>query len=278
MYPDAADEKRTAFRREEKRYQLRRDQTFLTRRNRRVGGPLVTRRTCVADALDSRDLRFVAEAGGGEHGVRAVALADADRADRESHAGADPNRRAPREAYALACRPGFFIFPGALDVETQREWLAAAVTKLCEPPAETNHDAAHGPSKGCGTPRRATRTNGGSTRLPTSARRARLGGLARPPRTSRRATRRDARRPLCSGACVGPHSVPSTTGRAGRTERTRSRRVLTFRTTSERVARRWRAWLTLSPRRRRRRSAGRGRRRPRPRLRLRRGSASAPAW
>ena len=117
MYPDAADEKRTAFRREEKRYQLRRDQTFLTRRNRRVGGPLVTRRTCVADALDSRDLRFVAEAGGGEHGVRAVALADADRADRESHAGADPNRRAPREAYALACRPGFFIFPGALDVE-----------------------------------------------------------------------------------------------------------------------------------------------------------------
>ena len=148
MYPDAADEKRTAFRREEKRYQLHRDQTFLTRRNKKVGGPLVTRRTCVADALDSRDLRFVAEAGGGEHGVRAVALADADRADRESHAGADPNRRAPREAYALACRPGFFIFPGALDVETQREWLAAAVTKLCEPPAETNHDAAHGPIEG----------------------------------------------------------------------------------------------------------------------------------
>ena len=71
---DALDEKRTAFRREEKRYQLHRDQTFLTRRNKKVGGPLVTRRTSLADALDSRDLRAVAAAGGGEHGVRAVAL------------------------------------------------------------------------------------------------------------------------------------------------------------------------------------------------------------
>ena len=144
MYSDAADEKRTAFRREEKRYQLHRDQTFLTRRNRRVGGALVTRRTCVDDALDTRDLRSLAETGGGEHGVRAVALARADRVD----ANADPNGRAPREAYELASRPGCVVFPGALDAATQRKWLADAVTRLCEPPAETNHDAAYGPIAG----------------------------------------------------------------------------------------------------------------------------------
>lgn len=134
---DAADEKRTAFRREEKRYQLHRDQTFLTRRNKKVGGPLVTRRTSLADALDSRDLRAVAAAGGGEHGVRAVAL---------QTASLSPT--APREAYELASRPGCVVFPGALDVATQRKWLADAVTRLCEPPAATNHDAAHGPIKG----------------------------------------------------------------------------------------------------------------------------------
>ena len=139
---DAADEKRTAFRREEKRYQLHRDQTFLTRRNKKVGGPLVTRRTSLADALDSRDLRAVAAAGGGEHGVRAVAL------QTESDGTEQPNGTAPREAYELASRPGCVVFPGALDVATQRKWLADAVTRLCEPPAATNHDAAHGPIKG----------------------------------------------------------------------------------------------------------------------------------
>ena len=139
---DAADEKRTAFRREEKRYQLHRDQTFLTRRNKKVGGPLVTRRTSLADALDSRDLRAVAAAGGGEHGVRAVALQTA------SDGTEQPNGTAPREAYELASRPGCVVFPGALDVATQRKWLADAVTRLCEPPAATNHDAAHGPIKG----------------------------------------------------------------------------------------------------------------------------------
>ena len=107
---DAADEKRTAFRREEKRYQLHRDQTFLTRRNKKVGGPLVTRRTSLADALDSRDLRAVAAAGGGEHGVRAVAL---------QTASLSPT--APREAYELASRPGCVVFPGALDVATRSE-------------------------------------------------------------------------------------------------------------------------------------------------------------
>ena len=139
---DAADEKRTAFRREEKRYQLHRDQTFLTRRNKKVGGPLVTRRTSLADALDSRDLRAVAAAGGGEHGVRAVALQTV------SDGTEQPNGTAPREAYELASRPGCVVFPGALDVATQRKWLADAVTRLCEPPAATNHDAAHGPIKG----------------------------------------------------------------------------------------------------------------------------------
>ena len=139
---DAADEKRTAFRREEKRYQLHRDQTFLTRRNKKVGGPLVTRRTSLADALDSRDLRAVAAAGGGEHGVRAVALQTV------SDGPEQPNGTAPREAYELASRPGCVVFPGALDVATQRKWLADAVTRLCEPPAATNHDAAHGPIRG----------------------------------------------------------------------------------------------------------------------------------
>jgi alkylated DNA repair protein alkB family protein 1 len=142
MYADALDEKRTAFRREEKRYQLHRDQTFLTRRNKKVGGPLVTRRTSLADALDSRDLRAVAAAGGGEHGVRAVALQTV------SDGTEQPNGTAPREAYELASRPGCVVFPGALDVATQRKWLADAVTRLCEPPAATNHDAAHGPIKG----------------------------------------------------------------------------------------------------------------------------------
>jgi alkylated DNA repair protein alkB family protein 1 len=144
---DAADEKRTAFRREEKRYQLHRDQTFLTRRNKKVGGPLVTRRTSLADALDSRDLRAVAAAGGGEHGVRAVALQTASDGLEPSFDDM-PNGTAPREAYELASRPGCVVFPGALDVATQRKWLADAVTRLCEPPAATNHDAAHGPIKG----------------------------------------------------------------------------------------------------------------------------------
>ena len=143
---DAADEKRTAFRREEKRYQLHRDQTFLTRRNKKVGGPLVTRRTSLADALDSRDLRAIAAAGGGEHGVRAVALQTAS--DGVEFRNSTPNGTAPREAYELASRPGCVVFPGALDVATQRKWLADAVTRLCEPPAATNHDAAHGPIKG----------------------------------------------------------------------------------------------------------------------------------
>ena len=101
---DAADEKRTAFRREEKRYQLHRDQTFLTRRNKKVGGPLVTRRTSLADALDSRDLRAVAAAGGGEHGVRAVALQTV------SDGTEQPNGTAPREAYELARRGSVRLF------------------------------------------------------------------------------------------------------------------------------------------------------------------------
>jgi len=143
---DALDEKRTAFRREEKRYQLHRDQTFLTRRNKKVGGPLVTRRTSLADALDSRDLRAVAAAGGGEHGVRAVALQTAS--DGVEFRNSTPNGTAPREAYELASRPGCVVFPGALDVATQRKWLADAVTRLCEPPAATNHDAAHGAIRG----------------------------------------------------------------------------------------------------------------------------------
>lgn len=143
---DALDEKRTAFRREEKRYQLHRDQTFLTRRNKKVGGPLVTRRTSMADALDSRDLRAVAAAGGGEHGVRAVALQTAS--DGVEFRNSTPNGTAPREAYELASRPGCVVFPGALDVATQRKWLADAVTRLCEPPAATNHDAAHGAIRG----------------------------------------------------------------------------------------------------------------------------------
>jgi alkylated DNA repair protein alkB family protein 1 len=134
MYADALDEKRTAFRREEKRYQLHRDQTFLTRRKKKVGGPLVTRKTDMGDALDSRNLRALAESGGGEHGVRRVALIPSG----------DRNETAPREAYELATRPGCVIFPGALDVATQRKWLVDAVTRLCEPPAATNHDAEHG--------------------------------------------------------------------------------------------------------------------------------------
>jgi alkylated DNA repair protein alkB family protein 1 len=96
----------------------------------------------LADALDSRDLRAVAAAGGGEHGVRAVALQTV------SDGTEQPNGTAPREAYELASRPGCVVFPGALDVATQRKWLADAVTRLCEPPAATNHDAAHGPIKG----------------------------------------------------------------------------------------------------------------------------------
>ena len=138
MYADALDEKRTAFRREEKRYQLHRDQTFLTRRKKKVGGPLVTRKTDMGDALDSRDLRALAEAGGGEHGVRRVALIPSG----------DPNETVPREAYELASRPGCVVFPGALDVATQRKWLVDAVTRLCEPPAATNHDAEHGKIRG----------------------------------------------------------------------------------------------------------------------------------
>ena len=59
-----------------------------------------------------------------------------------------PNGTAPREAYELASRPGCVVFPGALDVATQRKWLADAVTRLCEPPAVTNHDAAHGAIRG----------------------------------------------------------------------------------------------------------------------------------
>ena len=123
---DDADDARTAFRKEEKRYQLHREQTFRTRRNKKVGGPLVTRPTSLQGCVDLRDARALAESGGGEHGVRRVNCAN------------------QVEAYEIPSRPGCMLIPNYLDLETQRRWLVLAVTRLCEPPAETNHAAAHG--------------------------------------------------------------------------------------------------------------------------------------
>ena len=133
----------TAFRREEKRYQRHQARTFRTRKGRRVSGPLATRPTDVSALLDARDLPALAEraaaaAGGGAHrrpgtastaaGVRRVA----------------PSPDSGAAAFELVDHPGCRFLPGALDAEAQRRWLAAAFRDLCEPPARTNHHAAHG--------------------------------------------------------------------------------------------------------------------------------------
>ena len=133
----------TAFRREEKRYQRHQARTFRTRKGRRVSGPLATRPTDVSALLDARDLPALAER------AAAATAAGAHRRPGTASTAAGVRRVAPSPdsgaaAFELVDHPGCRFLPGALDAEAQRRWLAAAFRDLCEPPARTNHHAAHG--------------------------------------------------------------------------------------------------------------------------------------
>ena len=130
---EGISKERTAFRNEEKRYQLHREQTFLTRRNKKKGGPLVTRHTSLEDVVDLKDLREMVEKGGENnvHGIK-----------RKANCANDV------VAYEIPERPGCLLIPNALDLTTQRNWLVQSVTSLCEPPAETNHNVTQGNIEG----------------------------------------------------------------------------------------------------------------------------------
>ena len=124
------DDGRTAFRRAEKRYKLHREQTFRRRRGRLKSAGFSTRAVDLSDVLDLA--RFRAR----EATDPAVRRVDVD--------VGDATRPDVVETYRLETHPGLVLVPGALTVPEQRRWLKAAVTTLCEPPARTNHAAAHG--------------------------------------------------------------------------------------------------------------------------------------
>ena len=125
-----ADDGRTAFRRAEKRYKLHREQTFRRRKGRLKSAGFSTRAVDLSDVLDLAHLRAR------EATDPAVRRVDVDVGD-----AARPD---VVETYRLESHPGLVLVPGALTVPEQRRWLRAAVTDLCEPPARTNHAAAHG--------------------------------------------------------------------------------------------------------------------------------------
>ena len=123
---DLSAKERTKFRLEEKRYQLHREQTFLTRRHKKVAGPLVTRACSLEDAIDLCCLGDIVANGGGIHGVRVVVTKN------------------DVIAFEIPDRPGLLLIPNAIDLQTQKQWLVQSVTTMCEPPAETNHGVRHG--------------------------------------------------------------------------------------------------------------------------------------
>ena len=125
-----ADDGRTAFRRAEKRYKLHREQTFRRRRGRLKSAGFSTRAVDLSDVLDLARVRAR------EATDPAVRRVDVD--------VGDATRPDVVETYRLETHPGLVLVPGALTVPEQRRWLKAAVTTLCEPPARTNHAAAHG--------------------------------------------------------------------------------------------------------------------------------------
>jgi alkylated DNA repair protein alkB family protein 1 len=154
----------TAFRRVEKRYQLKRDQVFRRRNGRRYCSGMVARPADLSDVLDLRllpgldtcaapaftpqqkDSLISMTSADGFPTVSSVS-AIADKVGADIVQCADDSSSGPT-VVSFAAFPGLHILPGFLTPEEQRELAVMCLEEFPEPPSHSNHTVHLGPLQG----------------------------------------------------------------------------------------------------------------------------------